>query len=104
MNSVCVRVGWLVAQRDDQRRQGVALLAETLAAAGFLVSSSAAPDHFLANPLTSQDQAALELHFNELEENTFTLYSFTKVNIPNYSSTGTRYGPVARAAAKVLGL
>eukprot|EP00040_Diaphanoeca_grandis_P023304 m.126570 g.126570 ORF g.126570 m.126570 type:complete len:442 (+) comp29209_c0_seq2:117-1442(+) len=60
------------------KRQGVTKLVEKLAAVGFSVASKDAPMAFLENPLSSGDDNELELHFNELEENTFTLHAVTR--------------------------
>ena len=60
------------------KRKGVAKLLADLPGRGFGVSSMDAPAAYLSNPLSSADENELELHFNELGENTFTLHAITR--------------------------
>eukprot|EP00729_Bicosta_minor_P017468 gene17468-23692_t len=95
------------------RRLGVPTLVSTLEARGYTASESPAPTHFLDNPLTSKDDSACQLHFNELEENTFTLYTFKRggaagilespaaPSYKGYSSTGACYGATALQAKRL---
>ena len=93
------------------RRLGVPTLVSTLEARGYTAAESPAPARFLDNPLTSKDDAACQLHFNELEENTFTLYTFKRgggdgggsaaAQFENYSPTGACYSPTALHAKRL---
>ena len=65
------------------KRKGVTKLLADLPGRGFSVASLNAPAAYLGNPLASGDENELELHFNELGENTFTLHAVTRVAVAN---------------------
>jgi predicted nicotinamide N-methyase len=80
-------------------RQGVPELQAKMETHGFVVTQSPAPEEYMANPLVSQDNAELQLHFNELEDNKFHLYTFRRSSksgcVPNKLPTFERpYQPL----------
>lgn len=70
-------------------RQGVPELQAKLEAGGFTTTKEPTPQGFVANPLVSKDDAELQLHFNELEDNKFFLYTFRLADPSTALAPGT---------------
>eukprot|EP00511_Aplanochytrium_stocchinoi_P009197 CAMPEP_0204862958 /NCGR_PEP_ID=MMETSP1348-20121228/2955_1 /ASSEMBLY_ACC=CAM_ASM_000700 /TAXON_ID=215587 /ORGANISM="Aplanochytrium stocchinoi, Strain GSBS06" /LENGTH=424 /DNA_ID=CAMNT_0052013149 /DNA_START=6 /DNA_END=1280 /DNA_ORIENTATION=+ len=62
----------------DTSRAGFKEFCEGLQQAGLSMSKKIAPKEFLLNPLKSQDKVAFDLHFGEIHERTFHMYTFVR--------------------------